>query len=502
MEQKSIIIIGAGIAGLSAGCYARMNRYKTKIFEMHSKPGGLCTAWTRNGYTFDGSCHWVVGSNPKSGFNTFWRELGIAKACHFVEHDEFMRIEGRGGKVFIVYADPARLEKHMLELAPEDAVPIKEFTRGIRLLMNMDLPVGSNPFVWLWAGLLMLPCLGVLKKYGGISVREFSEQFKNQFLREVLQSMFDSMSDCPAVTLIMPIAWMAKKDAGHPIGGSLKFARTIEKRFLELGGEIYYKKKVKKIIVENNKASGVIFEDGSQERADIVISAGDGRTAVFDMLEGKYVDGTIQGYYTKLPIWPGVTQISLGVARNFAGEPHSISWLLEKPVNIGGKEIERMGIVNYFLDPEMAPPGKTCVVSMLDCDYNFWKELSKTPSRYQEEKKKVLDFVIDELEKRYPGIKNQIEATDVATPVTYERYTGNQKGSIQGWSISTKIKEAGIMKGMKKTLPGLDNFYMIGQWVQPGGGIPTGAMHGREIMQVICRKDGIKFRTSCVVHSA
>jgi len=47
MEQKSIIIIGAGIAGLAAGCYGQMNGYRTQIFELHYNPGGLCTSWKR-----------------------------------------------------------------------------------------------------------------------------------------------------------------------------------------------------------------------------------------------------------------------------------------------------------------------------------------------------------------------------------------------------------------------------------------------------------------------
>ncbi len=66
--DKSITIIGAGIAGLSVGCYAQMNGYRTKIFEMHNKPGGLCTAWKRNGYTIDGCIHHLAGasaSRPK-----------------------------------------------------------------------------------------------------------------------------------------------------------------------------------------------------------------------------------------------------------------------------------------------------------------------------------------------------------------------------------------------------------------------------------------------------
>ena len=64
MGDKTIAIVGAGMAGLAAGCYAQMNGYKTTIFEWHYKPGGLCTAWKRNGYTIDGCIHWLVGSKP------------------------------------------------------------------------------------------------------------------------------------------------------------------------------------------------------------------------------------------------------------------------------------------------------------------------------------------------------------------------------------------------------------------------------------------------------
>ena len=47
--DNTIIIIGAGVAGLAAGCYAQMNGYRSQIFELHNLPGGLCTSWVRKG---------------------------------------------------------------------------------------------------------------------------------------------------------------------------------------------------------------------------------------------------------------------------------------------------------------------------------------------------------------------------------------------------------------------------------------------------------------------
>ena len=101
----------------------------------------------------------------------------------------------------------------------------------------------------------------------------------------------------------------------------------------------------------------------------------------------------------------------------------------------------------------------------------------------------VADKVIDKLEKRFPGIKDQIEVLDVATPVTYERYTGNWKGSYMGWMYPVKKK----IKFMKRILPGLKDFYMAGQWVFMGGGVPGAIMSGRHLIQIICKKDKKKF---------
>jgi len=84
MSQKSVIVVGAGIAGLSAGCYAAMNGYHTRIYEMHTSPGGLCTAWKRGGYTIDGCIHWLVGSKPGTRMYAVWEALGAVQGRQFV----------------------------------------------------------------------------------------------------------------------------------------------------------------------------------------------------------------------------------------------------------------------------------------------------------------------------------------------------------------------------------------------------------------------------------
>ena len=120
----------------------------------------------------------------------------------------------------------------------------------------------------------------------------------------------------------------------------------------------------------------------------------------------------------------------------------------------------------------MAPEGKTSVIIMLESDIEYWKKLAEDRNLYVQKKDETAGLIIRLLEQRFPGITDQVEVTDVATPLTFERFTGNWKGSFEGWLITPQNVHT-LMKPMSQTIPGLKNFYMCGQWVEPGGGLPT-----------------------------
>jgi phytoene dehydrogenase-like protein len=489
---KSIIIIGAGIAGLSAGCYARMNGYQTDIFELHTLPGGLCTAWKRQGFTIDGCLHWLVGSNPADDFYKVWQELGAVQGRKFIDHEVLTQMKDSSGKSLILYTDIDRLEKHLLELSPPDEKTIRDFTGVIRKFTGMKMPLTP---VSAWDTVKMFiaiaPYFRALTKWSKVSVQDFSERFSDPFLRKAFRASFD-LPDFSMIFMIMTLAWMNARNAGYPIGGSLEFSQALEKRFLDLGGKMHYKARVEKILVENNRALGIRLTDGSEPKADLVISAADGHATIFDMLEGKFVDAELKDRYAKMPRFKSLIQVSLGVKRDMTKEPGLCGYMLDRPVRIAGEDQKGFSIHNYAADPTLAPKGKTVLVCRFMSDMKNWRELAKDPEKYEAEKQKITDTVLGLLESKYPGISEEVEMADVATPMTFERYTGNWEGSMEGWLITTK----NAFSRMKRTLPGLDNFYMIGQWLQPGGGVPTGAMMGREIVQTICKKDKLEFKSS------
>jgi len=279
MKARSIIIIGAGIAGLSAGCYGQMNGYQTRIYELHDKPGGLCTAWKRKGYTFDGCMEWLSGSKEGSGMHAIWRELGATQGRRMVHHDEWMRFEGLDGRTLVLYADADRLRQHLKELAPADARQIDVLCNAIRRLSSMgEIWAGDSGFLGrIWAGLRMVPLLPTLIRYSKLSLEEFASRFNDPFLRESLVAI-TGRSDSAAIAIMVPLACMHNRDGGYAIGGSLEFARAIERRYLGLGGEIRYRSRVAEILVETgpqgqDRAVGVRLTDGTEHRADLVISA-------------------------------------------------------------------------------------------------------------------------------------------------------------------------------------------------------------------------------------
>ena len=99
--------------------------------------------------------------------------------------------------------------------------------------------------------------------------------------------------------------------------------------------------------------------------------------------------------------------------------------------------------------------------------------------------------MLERLEAHHPGIASEVEMMDVATPHSTWRYTRNRRGSYMGWLPTPKV----LNTQLRRTLPGLKNFYMAGQWVMPGGGVPSCLYSGRHAVQLLCKRDGKRFVT-------
>jgi len=236
----------------------------------------------------------------------------------------------------------------------------------------------------------------------------------------------------------------------------------------------------------------IALADGKTIMANWVISAADGHSTIFDLLGGKYVDTAIEKVYDERGLFPSYLQVSLGVALDLSEQPRMATRLLSSPLIVDPEtELDHLGFRFFNFDPTFAPPGKTAVTCFLPTrNFTYWENLRRNyPVGYQEKKHRVAEAVIDILEKRIPGVRTAIEVVDVSTPATVIRYTGNWKGSMEGWLIAPGAS----FKPLPNTLAGLHGFLMVGQWVMPGGGLPSGIMTARTALKAICKHDRVPF---------
>jgi len=322
------------------------------------------------------------------------------------------------------------------------------------------------------------------------AVTDYARRVQDPWLRQVIENVF--LPEVPVWFVLMLLALLADGQLGLLESGSLEFAKAIERRYRDLGGQVTYRATVEEILVEHDQAVGVKLADGSEHRADVVISAADGYSTIFEMLGGRYVNKRIESRYQDWKLFRPVVMVSFGVKREFKDEPSMSVILLRQPLKVGHQDIEGISLRIFNYSSGFSPPGKTVVQAMFETEWDFWNELRKDRPRYEAEKERVAREVLERLETHYPGLSSLVEVTDVATPHTTWRYTRNYRGAFEGWLPSAEV----IATSVERTLPGLSSFYMAGQWVMPGGGVPACLYSGRHVVQILCQRDRKSFLTT------
>ena len=497
---ESIIIIGAGLAGLSTGGYAQMNGYQSHIFEHHTRPGGVAAAWKRKDYLVDGGIHWLMGYKPGQTAYEMYRQLGALPASPCLDLTTYARfVDEATGKSVEITGDLERLASELKALSPADSRVIDDLIDGAQRLQGYDLfgtvmnkppelmgPLAGMKTMWVLRQVFFKYFTG---RYAQ-AVADYAQSVQDPWLRRVIENLF--LPEVPVWFILMLLALLADGQIGLLASGSLEFALAIERRYRELGGQVTYKATVEEILVEHDQAVGVKLADGSEHRADVVISAADGYSTIFEMLGGRYVNKRIESRYQDWKLFRPVVMVSFGVAREFKDEPSMSVILLKQPLKVGHQAIEGISLRIFNYSSRFSPPGKTVVQAMFETEWDFWNELRKDRPRYEAEKERAAREVLERLETHYPSLSSLVEVTDVATPHTTWRYTRNYQGAYEGWLPSAEVMTASV----ERTLPGLRNFYMVGQWVMPGGGVPACLYSGRHVAQILCQRDRKPFLTT------
>ena len=494
MERKKVIIIGAGISGMTAGIYAQENGFDVTIYEKHTIPGGQCTGWTRDGVFIDGCLHWVVGTNPKQQLFPIWKHIGAFDENTVIYDTEYFNKYVIDGEVVTFYADLDKLKEELLRIGPDDKKVINEFIRGIKHYQHVTIPVEKpmdmmNVFDYIKLGIKMLPMLPAYLKYTHVTVKEFAERCKSKLLEKTFKKALFEEYNLHSLLYIMQA--LSLRDAGIAQGGSLKLALRVADRFKSVGGTLKCNTPVKEIVVENDKACGVILEDGTRVDADYVISAIDVHYTLHNLLNNKYA----KEFYSKRfddreknPLSLGIVA-SYKVTKDMSNEPKMIEFPIE-PFNIGKTTVNVLNPRNHAFDPTLNKGCSTITVLIRVGDDLYDSYKSMTKEEYLNEKNRIGEIIRGHLIEFFKLKPEEIKFIDMATPITYERYCNAYRGSYQSF-VTTGSHEKLMDTGL---IPGLKNFVIAGQWVMPPGGLPIALFTGRHAAYRITRWEKRKFK--------
>ncbi|MFJ7495697.1 phytoene desaturase family protein [Streptomyces sp. NPDC097727] len=509
-----VIVIGAGVAGMSTGCYAQMNGMRSRIFEKHVLPGGCCTAWSRDGYIFDYCIEWLIGTAAGNDAHQVWRELGALDGKTITNFEMFNRVVDETGRSVVFFNDPDRLERHLLDLSPADARLIHSFCRDLRRFIDIELyPFLTAPAlrtVRERAATLrtVLPAFRLFWRTAATPMHRFADRFQDPLLRRAFRNIFfQDPEGFPLLPYLFNMASAHHHNAGFPQGGSLGLARSIEERYKALGGEISYRARVERILVEDGRAVGIELRNGRRYYADHVVSACDGHTTIHGLLQGRFTGPRIDKLYNDLlhrpgTLFPAVVSAFVGIRGDLGPDrAHSTTYLLssEDAAQLPGALQSSLVVqLRSHYSDGFAPPGRSVVHCTYFSDFAYWNALRAVDRKeYRAKKRQVADFVRNFLERRLPGTAERIELVDVASPATTRRYTGNHDGSILAWKAFSEADDiaAKLVGKDRMRLPGLRGFSMAGQWVGMGGLIRA-ASTGRFVVQYLCDELGRGFTAS------
>ena len=483
-SECDVIIIGAGIAGLTATALLAKSGLRTVLLEKQPRPGGYFMGFKRKGFVFDSSIQWLNGCHESGLAGRIFEYIG-SDYPKCITSDRIRRYKGESFD-YLLTSDPYELRDRLIKDYPDETDGIKRFFEDCRKIgihfsklnrcfrAHQTMPSIEKTIF----GIKMLLWAVPVWKYLRISAEKgLDRYFKNNEIKKIFCSEEKFMS------IVMPIGWVFVKDLLFPpVGGAEVFVKWLCEKIQKSYSQIFLNSSVKNVLVKNNKVAGVSLSNGQVINSKYVIATCDIENLYERMLpEGAVPDKLIRRlrevdlYYSSVTVFIGLdcdasdfglhgeliylTLDDIPRKDHWGRDPYKNALVIQSP---------------SARDKSLAPGGKSTMTihCSASIDYgNFWKtgKNFERGKAYREFKEKYADILIERVEKSLGvTIKEHIEVLEIATPVTYWRYTGNRNGSIMGTSPTDK----NIRNRLAHYKTPVKNLFLGGHWAEYGGGMP------------------------------
>ncbi len=511
-----VIIIGAGISGLtSAGIFSRLG-YKVCVLEMDARPGGYIAGFRRLDYRFDSAIHWLNQCGPTglvtNAFNFIGKDYPKAKQQYrirkyYIDDLEYLVTTDVDDFMHKLIADFPHEEKGIRRFFKHAKKIGKSFANFKDINRNMST---MNLFGKAARGIKMLrfalPFIPHISYHGDEGI---VKGLKKYFKDEKLMKLFGAESDL--LSCLIPIGWADIKDyQTPPEGGSQTFAEWLAHVTYEYGNEIRFQSRVNEIILENGKATGVRYFQknvGEQEVfGNYVIAACDVETLYEKMLPAGVVPKKRLDVLKNAELY--ASAITLAIALDCTAESLGFDEEIYYVAN-GDLERKQLGdgdphtsgmhiLASSTRDKSLAPEGKGTVTIFIPGfieQFNYWgTEINEKgeyvrTEKYKQLKQEVADILLDRIKNQLNiDLRPHIVYLDVATPITHLRYTGNRGGTMMG----ARPGKANMQAGVAHYETPVTNLYLSGHWAELGGGIPVAVRASLNSTLLVLKKDNRK----------
>ena len=484
MANYDVIVIGAGVSGLTAAALLARAGLGVCVLEEQPRPGGCLQGFHRAGFEFDTAVQWLNGMGPGGMSGRLLEYLGTDHpTCPPLKH--FQRYKGQGHD-YLLTTEPELMREALVADFPSQA-------EGIHRLFADAQDIGqrmsklhrlSRAFETMPPWTKMFRGLGMLFWYLGLR-RHLRPGLEEGLARYVDDPAFARIyiAEEKLSTVIVPMAWAYQGDLyAPPQGGSLKLVHWLMAQVRKCGSEILLKERVEEVIVEGRRAVGVRCASGRTARARHVICASDVDQLYNRLLPAEATTQKFRGRLRDADLFYSSLSLYLGLDC----DPRELG-LGEEQVLLTRDDVPRSEqmcttpdrvalsvLAPSVRDPSMAPAGKGTVT--IHCpalmeDHGQWGtgDALERGERYKEIKQRQAQVLLERVDRELcPGLSSKVTMMEAATPVTFARYTRNRGGSLLG----TKASDRNIKARIAHYLTPVKGLLLAGHWAEYSGGVP------------------------------